>query len=89
MAVEIRFNSEGFEQILTCDGTGNLVQSTTEDIRNRANGNNTRGGKGFGAGSRIGRAYGSNRWLGFVYTTDSKSQKAEAEDKALTRAVSG
>ena len=87
--VEIEFFSEGFEQILTSSGTMSVVQSTTEQIRSRANANNTHGGSGFGSGTRIGTAYGSQRALGFVYTTDKKSQIAEAEDKALSGAVSG
>jgi hypothetical protein len=58
-------------------------------IQSKANANNHRGGKGFGAGKRIGRAYGSNRWLGFVYTQDIKGAIAQSEDQALTRAVGG
>lgn len=87
--VEIEFISEGFEQILTSAGTMSAVQSATNEIRTRANANNTRGGTGFYSGTRIGRAYGSERALGFVYTSDKKSAQAEAEDKALSGAVSG
>lgn len=86
--VEIEFFSEGFEQILTSAGTMSAVQSATEGIWARANANNNRGGTGFHSGTRIGRAYGSQRALGFVYTTDRKSAIAEAEDKALSEAVS-
>jgi hypothetical protein len=86
--VEIEFFSEGFEQILTSEGTMSAVQSATNAIYPRANANNTRGGEGFHSGTRIGRAYGSQRALGFVYTTDRKSCIAEAEDKALSEAVS-
>ena len=64
------------------------VESATNGIWARANANNTRGGSGFYSGSRIGTAYGSQRALGFVYTTDRKSAIAEAEDKALSEAVS-
>lgn len=86
--VEIEFFSEGFEQILTSAGTMSAVQSATNGIWARANANNNRGGTGFHSGTRIGRAYGSQRALGFVYTTDNKSAIAEAEDKALSEAVS-
>lgn len=86
--VEIEFFSEGFEQILTSAGTMSAVQSATEGIWARANANNNRGGTGFHSGTRIGRAYGSQRALGFVYTTDRKSAIAESEDKALSEAVS-
>ena len=85
--VEIEFFSEGFEEILTSSGTMDAVNSAAAAIRERANANNTRGGSGFFSGSRIGRAYGSQRALGFVYTSDNKSSKAEAEDKALSEAV--
>lgn len=87
--VEIEFFPEGFEQILTSSGTMSAVQSATNAIYARANANNKRGGTGFHSGTRIGKAYGSQRALGFVYTTDRKSQIAEAEDKALSEAVSG
>ena len=87
--MEIVWNHQGFEEILKSPGTASAVESAMKSIQNRANANNHRGGKGFGAGKRITRAYGSNRWLGFVYTTDIKSAKAESEDKALTRAVGG
>lgn len=87
-AVEIEFFSEGFEQILTSPGTLSAVENATNAIRARANANNRRGGTGFHSGTRIGKAYGSQRALGFVYTTDRQSQLAEAEDKALSKAVS-
>lgn len=87
--IEIEFFPEGFEQILTSSGTMSAVQSATNAIYARANANNQRGGTGFHSGTRIGKAYGSQRALGFVYTTDRKSQIAEAEDKALSEAVSG
>jgi hypothetical protein len=87
--IEFEFFSEGFEQILTSGGTMSAVQSATNAIWSRANANNARGGTGFHSGTRIGRAYGSQRALGFVYTTDRESRIAEAEDKALSGAVSG
>jgi len=85
----IEWNHQGFEAILQAPGTASAVESAMRSIQNRANANNHRGGKGFGAGKRIGRAYGSNRWLGFVYTQDIKGAIAQSEDQALTRAVGG
>ena len=87
--IEIEFFSPGFAQILTSAGTMSAVESVTSAIRTRANANNMRGGTGFHSGTRIGHAYGSQRALGFVYTTDKKSCIAESEDKALSEAVSG
>ena len=85
--VEITFISAGFEQILVSPGTMGAVQGATNSIASRANANNTRGGSGFHSAVRTGHAYGSNRAMGFVYTTDQKSRLAEAEDKALSSAV--
>ena len=85
----ITFISEGFEQILCCDQTMALIEQQATRIQENANANNTRGGDGFESGTRLGRAYGSQRAMGFVYSTDKKSAIAESEDKALSRAVSG
>ena len=87
--VEIEFISEGFEEILMSGGTMGAVQDATNRIRSAANSRNKRGGTGFHSGTRVGKAYGSQRALGFVYTTDLQSRIAEAEDKALSGAVSG
>lgn len=85
----IEWNHDGFEALLCDAGTMDLVKQQTERICDNANANNTRGGKGFNCATRLGRAYGSQRALGFVYTTDKNSRLAESEDKALSRAVSG
>ena len=87
--IKITWVHEGFEQILCASWTMAQVQAATAKIEARANANNSRGGTGFKSGTRIGRAFGSQRAMGFVYTTDHKSKVAEAEDKALSRAVSG
>lgn len=82
----IKFISQGFKEILCSNGVQNLVTEQTSIIQNRANANNTRGGDGFSANVWMG-AYGGGRWVGSVTTTDRKSKVAEAEDKALSRAV--
>lgn len=87
--MKIEWIHEGFEEILCDPGTMSSVKSATERIASKANGNNNRGGNGFESGTRLGRAFGSQRAMGFVYTTDIQSKIAEAEDKALSRAVSG
>ena len=73
--VRIVFKSEGFRQILLSDGCRDLVQSTTEEIKNKADANNTRGGDGFEASTMVG-GYGGGRWIGFVSTTDNASKIA-------------
>lgn len=88
MAKETRivFNSEGFRQILLSDGVRDVVTSTAEEIRDNANANNTRGGKGFTANVQVG-GYGGGRWVGFVTAADEKASLAQSEDQALTRAI--
>ena len=82
----IVFNSEGFRQILLSEGCRDLVEQTTEDIKDRANANNTRGGAGFRANTQVG-GYGGGRWIGFVTAIDDKASAAQSEDDALTRAI--
>jgi len=84
--MRIEFNSAGFREILLSDGVKTLVEETANGIRDRANANNTRGGEGFESHSMVG-GYGGGRWVAFVSTTDRDSMIAEAEDKALSRAV--
>lgn len=89
MATQIRleFESDGFKGILESDGTRELVQSTADEICTKANANNSsRGGEGFASNVILG-GYGGGRWIGFVNTTDKQSMIAEAEDKALTGAI--
>ena len=87
MSVRLVFNSDGFRQILQSQGVHDLVQQTAEEIAEKANANNTRGGEGFEARTQIG-GYGGGRYIGFVTTADNKAKIAESEDKALTRALS-
>lgn len=86
-SVRIEFIGEGFGDILRSDGTRELVSQVTEDIGNKANGNNTRGGEGFRTSVEQSGRYKNRRWVGFVSTTDKKSVTAETEDGALTRAI--
>ena len=87
MDARIVFNSNGFRQLLLSDGVRELVQSTAEEICDKANGNNTRGGEGFVVRTQVG-GYGGGRYIAFVSSTDKNSLIAESEDKALTGALS-
>lgn len=87
MSTRIVFNSEGFREILLSDGCHELVQSVTEEIEEKANANNDRGGNGFRSSTEVG-GYGGGRWVGFVTATDNKAAAAQSEDQALTRALS-
>ena len=88
MASETRlvFNSDGFRELLLSEGVKELVGTAAEEIQNKADANNTRGGEGFRSTVQVG-GYGGGRWIGFVSTTDKASEIAESEDKALTRAI--
>lgn len=86
MSTRIVFNSEGFREILLSEGCHNLVTSVTEEIADKANANNDRGGNGFNASTQVG-GYGGGRWIGFVTATDNKAAAAQSEDQALTRAL--
>ena len=83
----IEFISEGFRQILLSEGCRNIVEQTTQEIADKANGNNTRGGNGFVATTQVG-GYGGGRYIGFVTASDNKASAAQSEDQALTRALS-
>ena len=82
---EIQFISAGFKEILESEGTKELVRTIGEEIQNKANAN---AGTEDGFSCKVWRGnYGGGRWVASVTTTDKESQKAEAEDKALSRAV--
>ena len=87
MSTRIVFNSEGFREILLSEGCHELVTNVTEEIADKANANNDRGGTGFNASTQVG-GYGGGRWIGFVTATDNKAAAAQSEDQALTRALS-
>lgn len=83
----IEFISAGFKAILESEGTKALVQSAGEQIQQNANANaGLDGDEGFSFNVWRGN-YGGGRWVGSVTTTGKASREAEAEDKALSRAV--
>lgn len=84
--LKIKFISSGFKEILCSGEVNEMVTQAAEQIQSRANANNTRGGDGFSANTWMG-GYGGGRWVASVTTTDRQSMIAEAEDKALSRAV--
>lgn len=82
---KIEFIDSGFKAILASEGCREVLETTSQEICDRANGNNTRGGEGFAQKVEYGGR--AQRFIGFVYTTDKNSEIAEAEDGALTRAI--
>lgn len=89
MATRIKFISSGFEKILCSEGAKKVCEDVGADIQSRANGSlgEYSDSAGFAMSSRIVKAYGSRRNMTFVYTTDGGSMRAEAENKALSKAV--
>lgn len=89
--IRIEFNSEGFREILTGAGVQNAVSEATQKIQAQANANAAgdlaEGSDGFSAKTWLG-GFGGGRWVGSVSTTDHSTMVAEAENKALSRAVS-
>ena len=86
MIENITFNSDGFKAVLESDGVKELVTNTANEICERANANNERGGKGYAVEVKH-FGFGGGRWGAFISATDKKANQAESEDKALTRAV--
>lgn len=84
--VNIEFISDGFREILCSGGVQTAVGNAGQIIQDRANANNTRGGRGFSCKTWMGN-YGGGRWVASVSTTDFLSKVAETEDKALSKAV--
>lgn len=84
--VRIQFDSSGFKALLESDGVYDLVTDTADEIAQRANTNGNT--DGFVTSSMRGQ-YGGGRWVAFVKSVTAEATKAEAEDKALTRALQG
>lgn len=78
--VRLEFLNEGFQQVLSSGQVKSLVESTAQDVAARA-------GEGFEAAPLSLSFGGSPRPGAVVRTTDTESRKAEAQFKALSRAV--
>lgn len=81
----IEFNNDGFKAILQSDGCREVIEQTANEIEDKANSNNSRGGTGFNSKVELGTKAG--RYIGFVYSTDKNSLIAETEDSALSGAI--
>ncbi len=92
MTIEIKFNSEGFRQILLGDGVKNLVTEATNNIAEKANANLTDPeSEGYTAsvfqGDMVSKYGYGGRWVGHVSANDRRASADEAENKSLSRAV--
>ena len=86
--IKLEFKSEGFRAILCGVGVQSAVSNAAEQISARASANIAGESEGFSAHVWQGN-YGGGRVIGSVSTTDQESRRAEAEDKALSKAVAG
>jgi len=82
---KIEFVSAGFKQILNSPGVESMIRQHTEAVCDRANANLHTESEGYL--SKVFTGGGQGRVVGVVYTTDHASMVAEAEEKALSRAV--
>lgn len=82
---KIEFVSAGFKGILNSPGVESMIRQKTEDVKARANANLHVESEGYL--SNVFTGGGQGRVVGVVYTTDHASMVAEAEEKALSRAV--
>lgn len=82
--MRITFISAGFKKILTSSDIRQKLAEEAAAIQSRA-ASNAKGGT-FTAQTWMG-GYGGGRWVASVTASDSEANKAESENKALSRAV--
>lgn len=89
--IQIQFNPKGFAECL--QGLSGQVQSTAETIAARAGSYLTRGTGFHVEMTNMPRyqdsAYGVTRPVAYVISNDEETAKEEAENKILSKAVSG
>lgn len=79
---KIEFIDAGFKGIFQSDGCKQIIEQTTERVRDEANVNGNC--DGFESQVVMGRI---GRHIGLIRATDNKSLQAASEDKALERAL--
>ena len=83
-----KWNSKGFEQILCSSGAQKVCEQIGNQIKERANAElRADDTPGFVTRGKVAKAYGSNRWMQFVHTTDAATMFAERDEQVLSRAV--
>ncbi|MBQ1431416.1 MAG: hypothetical protein IIZ05_07360 [Firmicutes bacterium] len=80
--IRIKFDKNGFAQLLNSEECHDLVMSYAEDIADRANAN-----AGLTDSFKATSVKAPTRYIAFASSTDKASLIAESEDKALTRAI--
>lgn len=85
--VSIEWKHEGFADIECSDAVRSVCMDAANSIKTRADGGISGESSGYKVSSHIGNAYGSRRVIVNVSTSDHASAVAEAENKALSKAV--
>lgn len=83
---DIKFNSDGFKQILCSDEVKQLVEKEAEKIAQKANAKISGDSEGFEVKTEL-ISYGRGRWAAHVVAADFEAHKEESEDKVLTSSI--
>lgn len=83
MSTRMEFISQGFKDTLFSSGTKEVLQSTADEIRDRANMDVP---EGFESNVQAG-GYGGGRYIAFVRTATNVAALEESENMTLTKAV--
>ncbi|MBR0455643.1 MAG: hypothetical protein IJJ01_03170 [Firmicutes bacterium] len=83
MSTRMKFISQGFKDVLYSSGTKEVLQSTADEIRDRAN---MEVPEGFESRVQSG-GYGGGRYIAFVRTATNEAALEESENMTLTKAV--
>ena len=83
MSTRMEFISQGFKDVLYSSGTKEVLQSTADEIRDRAN---MEVPEGFESRVQAG-GYGGGRYIAFVRTATNEAALEESENMTLTKAV--
>lgn len=86
--IKLEWNHSGFRQINCSEGAKQACEEIAAGIKGRADAGLTSDDTpGYEMGGKVVRAYGSDRWMYFVHTTDAATMIAEQQDQVLSKAV--
>ncbi|MBR2790099.1 MAG: hypothetical protein IKD70_05715 [Eggerthellaceae bacterium] len=89
--VRVKFEPDGFRQILMGDECAAMVRKEAEMMASRANGLQVfdeDGEPGYGASIFMG-GYGGGRWIGHVSSVNFSGDFDQAQNQTLTKAANG
>lgn len=83
--IRIEFNSDGFAALLKSDEVKTMIETHTNEAKDRADSYISGETEGFRADTKL----MGTRWVGLVGTSDEQTMIAASEQKALEKAVNG